>query len=91
MKENSVAAEVFCCENLARGRVLHDCGATDTVGSVEANEAIVDKSQEAFGTDHDWVSVDSNDRPLYKFGDARRKPALSKIKVTVQTGGHVAH
>ena len=54
---NSVTVEVFSCENLARGRVLLDCGATGTVGSVEAIVAVVDKSQEAFGTDHDWVSV----------------------------------
>ena len=67
------------------------CGATDTVGSVEANEATADKSQEAFGTDHDWVSVDTNDRPVYKFGDAKRKQALSKVKVKVQPGGHLAH
>ena len=63
---NSTSVEAFSCENLARGRVLIDCGATDTVGSVEAIEAIIDKSQEAFGNDHDWVSVDVNDRPIYK-------------------------
>ena len=62
MNSTSVTAEVFSCENLARGRVLLDCGATDTVGSVEAIEAIVDKSQEALGTDHGWVSVDTIDR-----------------------------
>ena len=44
-----------------------DCGATDTVGSVEAIEAIIDKSQEAFGNDDDLVSVDVNDRPIFKF------------------------
>ena len=61
------------------GRVLLDCGATDTVGSVEAIEGIIDKSLEAFGTDHDWVSVSTNDRSVYKFGDAKRKQALSKV------------
>ena len=76
---------------LARGRALLDCGATDTVGSVEAIEAILDISQEAFGPDHDRVSVDTDDRPVYMFGDARRKQALSKVKVKVQPGRHVAH
>ena len=80
---NSTSVEAFRCENLANGRVLIDCGATDTVGSVEAIEAIIDKSQEAFGNDHGWVSVDVNDRPIYKFGDANRKQALSKVKVKV--------
>ena len=62
-----------------------------TVGSVEAIEIVVDRSQEAFGSNHDWVSVDTKDRPEYKFGDAKRKQALSKVKVKVQPGGHVAH
>ena len=88
---HSTAAEAFGCENLARGRVLLDRGATDLVGSVEATEAIIDKSQEAFGADHDWVSVDTNDRPVYKFGDAERKQAVSKVRAKVQPGGHVAH
>ena len=75
---NSTSAAAFGCENLARDRELLDGGATDTVGSVDAIEAIIDKSQEAFGTDHDWVSVDTKCRPVYKFGDAKRKQALSK-------------
>ena len=88
---NSTSVEAFSCENLALGKVLIDCGATDTVGSVEAIEAIIDKSQEAFGNDHDWVSVDCNDRPIYKFGDANRQQALSKVKVKVSPGGYVGH
>ena len=91
MKTNSTSVEAFSCENLALGKVLIDCGATDTVGSVEAIEAIIDKSQEAFGNDHDWVSVDCNDRPIYKFGDANRQQALSKVKVKVSPGGYVGH
>ena len=43
------------------GRVLLDYGATDIVGSGETIEAIIDKSQEAFGTNYDWVSADTND------------------------------
>ena len=87
---NSIAAEAFGCENLARGRVLLGCEATDTGGSVKTFEAIIDKSQEAFGADHDWVSVDTNDRPGCKFGDAKRKQALPKVRMKVQPGGHVA-
>ena len=51
---NKTTSEAFGCENLARGRLLN-CGATDTVGSVEAIEAILDKAQEAFGTDSGWA------------------------------------
>ena len=55
---NNATAEAFGCEHLTRGRVLLDCGATETVGSVEATEAILDKAQEATGADPDQVSVD---------------------------------
>ena len=60
-------------------------------GAWKRSWLLIDKSQGAFGTDHDWVSVDTNDQPVYKFGDAKRKGALSKVKVKVQPGGHVAH
>ena len=78
---NSTTAEAFGFENLAGGRVLIDCGATDSVQSMEPIEAIIDKSEEDFRMDPDWVSVDINDRPVYKFGDAKRKEALSKVRV----------
>ena len=35
--------------------------------------------------------VDTNDQPVYKIGDAKRKKALSKVRVKVQPGGHVVH
>ena len=35
--------------------------------------------------------VDTNDQPVYKIGDAKRKQELSKVRVEVQPGGHVAH
>ena len=67
--------------------MLLDCGATDTVGSMEA---IIDKSQEAFEADPVWASVDTKDWLVYKFGDDKRKQAMSKIRVKVQPGGHAA-
>ena len=41
MNSTSVT-EVSSRETLARGRVLLDCGATDTVGSVEAIDSVID-------------------------------------------------
>ena len=88
----STTAEAFSCDSLASGQVLLDCGATDVVGSVEAIEAISDKAQEAFGADADWVSVDTIDRPVYKYGDGKRKQALSKVRLIGYPGRqHVAH
>ena len=68
----NATAEAFKCENLASCKVL-DCGATDTVGSVESIVAVMENDQEAFGTDVDGVSVDTSDRPVYKYGDFKRK------------------
>ena len=79
---NNTTAEAFCCENLTRGRVLLDCEATDTVGSVEAIESIFELT---------GVFVDANDRPVCQLGDANRKQALAMVRVQVQLGGHVAH
>ena len=59
---------------------------------VRAIEAILDQAQEAFGTDADWVAVDTSDRPVYKYGDGKHKQGLSKVRVKVQPGGqNVAH
>ena len=51
MRRKTERPRAFGCENRERGKVLLDCGATDTVGSVEA---IIDKSQEAFEADPDF-------------------------------------
>ena len=38
------------------------------------------------------MSVDTNDRPVHKYGDGKRKQALSKVRMKVQPGGqHVPH
>ena len=79
-------AESFGCDCLARGR-----GSTDTVGSVEAIQAILDKSRKTLGADHDWVSVDTNDRLVYMFDNARRIQALSKVRMKAQPDGNVTH
>ena len=54
--------EVFSCGNLAHGAVVLDCGATDTVATVEVVEAITGEGQEIFGADPDLETVDTNDR-----------------------------
>ena len=57
MNSNSATAKVFSCD----GRGAEYCL---IVWSVEAIEAVIDNSHKAFGTDHDWVSVDTNGRPV---------------------------
>ena len=63
---NDTMGQAFSCENLSRGKVLFDRGATNAVGSVEAVEAIIDTAQECFGLDPEVVTVDINERHEYK-------------------------
>ena len=79
--------ESFNLEKIEAGKALLDCGATDTIGSVEAVEAIIDRAQRMFGNDEECVSVDTQDRPVYKFGDAKKQKVLSKVTVRVKPGG----
>ena len=83
----TVTAEAFGCESPAHGRVLLASGVTDTVGSVKRWRRLLTNHKKPSEQNHDWVS---NDRLVYKFGDAMRKQALFKVRVKVQPGGHVA-
>ena len=91
MNCNSLTAEVFSCENLARSRVMLDLWSDRHSRKRGSDRGCCRQSHEAFGADHACLSVDTNDRPVYKFGDAKRKQALSMVNVEVQPGGHVAH
>ena len=52
---------------------------------MEAVEAIKNKAQERYGPNPEVVAVDTNDRPVYKYGDARRMQALSKSQSEFST------
>ena len=56
-------------------------------GAWKRSRLLLTNRKKAFGADHSWVSVDTNDRPVYKFGDAKRKQPL----VQGQSEGHVTH
>ena len=55
---NSTTDVAFGSGNRTRGRVLLGCDCDRHCQSVEAIGAILDKAQEAFGTEPYWVSVD---------------------------------
>ena len=78
-------------KNLARGKVLLDCGATDSVGNVEALDTTINRAQQIFGTDPDWVSLDTSDWHVHKYGDVQWTQAVPKARVEVQPERQVAH
>ena len=43
--------------------------------------------RQLYGDDEECVSVDTTDRPTYKFGDANKQPVLSQVAVHVKPGG----
>ena len=80
-------AEALNLEKIAAGKALLDCGASDSLGGVEAIEAAIDRSHKMYGEDEECVSVDTTDRPTYKFGNANKQQVLSKVTVRVKPGG----
>ena len=78
--------ETFNLEKIEAGKVLLDCGASDTIGSVEAIEAIIDRAQQMYGDDEERADGDTRDRPTYDPGDAKEQPVLSKVAVRAKQG-----
>ena len=69
---------------IKEGKAVIDCGATSTLGSVEALEAIMKQNLEKCGRDR--VSVDPEVRPTFKFGNNGTKSCLSTISLGVDLG-----
>ena len=86
-KGGDVDAEALNLEKIVAGKALLDCGASDSLGGVEAIEAAIDRSHKMYGEDEECVSVDTTDRPTYKFGNANKQHVLSKVTVRVKPGG----
>ena len=72
---HSATAEAFGCENLARGQVLLTVELR-TLSEVWKRSRLSSTNPKKHL--EQIMTVDTNDRPVYKIGDARRKQALSK-------------
>ena len=75
------AAFVTHHEALERGMGIVDCGATSSLASVDALEAIMKKNLANYGQDR--VEVNPNVRPTFKFGNGQRKECLSTVELQV--------
>ena len=99
-----VQAEAFGCENLARGRALLDCGATDTVGSVGSDRgysrhitrSIRSRSRSGCPTETSAVQSESESAAWSTCGTSacacpgnRRSPRFVVCQVFVRAGRQV--
>ena len=61
-----------------------DCGATASLGSAEALEAIMSHNLQTLGRSN--IEVDPSKRPTFKFGNGDKKTCLSTAKMGLQVG-----
>ncbi|OLQ06743.1 hypothetical protein AK812_SmicGene9941 [Symbiodinium microadriaticum] len=72
------------------GYAIIDGGATKTLGSVHAVEALLRKNQEHHGNPR-LAEVDKDNQPLFGFGNSSEGRCISTCKVGVQAGGQGGH
>ena len=84
-EQAQVSAEV--CENIRLGKGIIDCGATATLGSVAAVEALMRNHWTKKGSD--GVEVDVNTTPTFRFGNNGTQACVSTAKVKVDCGEKV--
>lgn len=70
---------------ILQGKGILDCGATSSLGSVEAVESLMRLNCEKGGNHQ--VEVDLQNRPTFRFGNGHRKTCLSTAKVAMKLGG----
>ena len=81
------AAMVTQHEALERGLGIVDCGATASLASIDAMEAIMKVNLEKYGRDR--VTVLPENRPTFKFGNGQRKECVSTVQLQVDLADQV--
>ncbi|CAK0899746.1 unnamed protein product [Prorocentrum cordatum] len=66
------------------GHGIMDCGATKTIGGIEAVETL---NEILISRGHPPMEVDLQDRPVYKFGNGEVKRVLCRVKFTLLVQG----
>ena len=77
-------ALVIMKDLLTQGKGIIDCGATSSLGSVEALEAIQQINLSKKGTTE--MEVDTANRPTFRFGNGQRKTCISTAKLKMGLG-----
>eukprot|EP00435_Cladocopium_sp_Y103_P054009 s378_g17.t1 len=72
---------------LQKGKAIIDCGATSTLGSVDAIENLMQLNVDRLGRDR--VSVDPSNRPTFRFGNNGVRDCISSVDLGVDIGEKV--
>jgi hypothetical protein len=74
--EGGSSTSYFAREQMKAGKALLDCGATHSIGSLEALDLLAQANLEKHGDPR--VDVSTNHRPWYQFGDGERKQCVTQ-------------
>ena len=85
--EQALSAGVSTAQAIQEGKAVIDGGATKTIGSVTALEALMRRNQERMGSDG-ILHVDTSDAPVFSFGNSSTNQCLSTAQVRLVAAGH---
>eukprot|EP00435_Cladocopium_sp_Y103_P026359 s1589_g6.t1 len=71
-------------QTIQAGKGIIDCGATSTLGSVDAIESLMDMNLDKHGKDR--VSIDLPNRPTFKFGNNGTRDCISSVGLGIDLG-----
>ena len=83
--EAALATGITTLEAIDQGKAILDCGATRSIGSVYAIEKLMEMNVRAKGTSG-VVSVDTNKRPVFSFGNSSMNQCASTVKMGITAG-----
>ena len=83
--EAALVTGITTLEAIDQGKAILDCGATRSIGSVYAIEKLMEMNVRAKGTSG-VVSVDTNNRPVFSFGNSSMNQCASTVKMGITAG-----
>ena len=87
-EDNLSADSALTCHQdiIAAGLGIVDCGATASLASIDALEAIMTLNRRQCGDDR--VTVQPDIKPTFKFGNGERKECISSVQLQMDLDGH---
>ena len=86
LQTTNAAAAISTSEAVAQGMAVIDGGATQTIGSVKALEAVLAKNRQKYGTSG-LKGVNVDEPPTFSFGNSTENRCLSTAQLHVQANG----
>ena len=86
-QEQALSAGVSTAEAVLAGKAVVDGGATRTIASVEALEALSRQNQKSFG-ENGIISIDRDDKPTFSFGNSSTDTCISTAEVRLRAQGN---